>query len=148
MHPDTDDRSAIKHGTPRTLACRGVRGAITVSENSADAILEAALELLKTIVKLNDMHPDDVASIYFTTTADLNAAYPALAARQLGWTNVALLCGHEMNVPGSLPRCLRVLIHWNTHRHPSEIAHVYLRNARSLRPDRQDPPSHAPIETM
>jgi chorismate mutase len=101
---------------------------------------------LETIVRLNDMQPDDVASVYFTTTADLNTTYPALAARQMGWFHVPLLCGHEMNVPDGLPLCLRVLIHWNTNRRPQEIVHVYLREARSLRPDRQDLPPIRPIQ--
>ncbi|MCB8942323.1 MAG: chorismate mutase [Ardenticatenaceae bacterium] len=126
--------------------CRGVRGATTVTENTAEAILTATRELMETIVRLNEMHADDIASVYFTTTADLNASYPALAARQMGWFHVPLLCGHEMNVPDGLPRCLRVLIHWNTNHRPQEIVHVYLREARSLRPDRQDLPPIRPIQ--
>ena len=125
-------------------ACRGVRGAVTVSTNSEEAILAATRELLQVIVKRNEMHPDDIASVYFTTTADLNATYPALAARQMGWHDVALLCGHEMNVPGSLAKCIRVMIHWNTPRSAKEIVHVYLREAQSLRPDRQDLPPIRP----
>jgi chorismate mutase len=128
------------------MACRGVRGATTVTENSATAILEATQDLLETIIRLNDMDPDDVASAYFTTTTDLDATYPALAARQLGWYDVALLCGHEMNVPESLPLCIRILIHWNTTRQPREIVHVYLRDAKSLRPDRKDRPAVRPIQ--
>lgn len=124
--------------------CRGVRGATTVTENTADAILTATRELLYAIVQSNNMHPDDIASVYFTTTVDLDATYPALAARQLGWIDVALLCGHEMNVPGSLSLCIRVLIHWNTTRTAKEINHVYLRDAKSLRPDRQDLPPVRP----
>jgi chorismate mutase len=108
--------------------------------------LAATYDLLNTIVRLNDMHPDDVASVYFTTTADLDASYPAVAARQLGWYDVALLCGHEMNVPGSLSHCIRVLIHWNTTRGPREVVHVYLRDAKSLRPDRKDRPPVRPIQ--
>ncbi len=123
-----------------TVVCRGVRGAITVDENTSEAIVSATYDLLTTVVRLNDMHPDDVASIYFTTTQDLNAAYPALAARQLGWYDMALICGHEMNVPDGLPMCVRILIHWNTTLHPQEIQHVYLRDAVSLRPDRIEPP--------
>ena len=130
----------------RPVMCRGVRGATTVTENTTEAILTATRELLETIVRLNDMQPDDVASVYFTTTADLNTTYPALAARQMGWFHVPLLCGHEMNVPDGLPLCLRILIHWNTNRRPQEIVHVYLREARSLRPDRQDLPPIRPIQ--
>lgn len=125
-------------------ACRGVRGAVTVKENSEEAILAATRELLQVIVKRNEMHPDDIASAYFTTTTDLTATYPALAARQLGWSDVALLCGHEMEVPDSLGLCIRVLIHWNTTRSAKEIVHVYLREAQSLRPDRQNLPPVRP----
>jgi len=118
------------------IMCRGVRGATTVKENTRDAILEATREMLYIIIRVNDIRPDDVASAYFSTTADLNATYPALAARQLGWYDVALLCGHEMQVPDGLARCIRVLIHWNTPRSAGEIVHVYLREAKNLRPDR------------
>lgn len=125
-------------------ACRGVRGAVTVQENTEDAILAATRELLQVIVTRNEMHPEDIASVYFTTTMDLNATYPALAARQIGWGDVALLCGHEMEVPGGLGMCIRVLIHWNTTRSAKEIVHVYLREAQSLRPDRQNLPPIRP----
>ena len=130
----------------RPLMCRGVRGAITAQDNTAESILTATRELLETIVRLNDMEADDIASVYFTTTTDLNTTYPALAARQLGWFDVPLLCGHEMNVPDGLPLCIRVLIHWNTTRRPNEIVHVYLREAKSLRPDRKDLPPIRPIQ--
>ncbi|MEW6673136.1 MAG: chorismate mutase [Thermodesulfobacteriota bacterium] len=120
--------------------CRGVRGATTVSENTRDAILEATREMLYIIIRVNGIRPEDVASAYFTTTLDLNATYPALAARQLGWYDVALLCGHEMQVPDGLARCIRVLIHWNTPRTAGEIVHVYLREAKNLRPDRTSLP--------
>ncbi len=118
------------------LVCRGVRGATTVAANTSEAILEAARELLSMIVEANGIQPEDIASIFFTTTADLNAEYPALAARQLGWVDVALMCSHEMAVPNGLKSCLRVLIHWNTDRRLDEIQHVYIRGAVSLRPDR------------
>ncbi|MCA9924267.1 MAG: chorismate mutase [Anaerolineales bacterium] len=124
--------------------CRGVRGAITVINNDAEEILAATRELLQALVDANQMRMDDIASVYFTTTTDLNATYPALAARQLGWTDAALMCGHEMDVPGSLPRCIRVMLHWNTTRKPKEIAHIYMREARSLRPDRKDLPPVRP----
>lgn len=120
--------------------CRGVRGAITVTENTPDAILEATRELLYLIIRANKIALDDIASAIFTTTTDLNAIYPALAARQLGWYDAALLCGHEMDVPGSLKKCIRVLIHWNTTRSANEIIHVYLRGAKNLRPDRNELP--------
>lgn len=117
------------------LMCRGVRGAITVTENSEEAIRTATRELLMNLIWFNGITPEDVASAYFTTTMDLNASYPALAARQLGWYDVALLCGHEMDVPGGLAMCIRVLVHWNTRKPAGEIVHVYLREAKHLRPD-------------
>lgn len=123
-------------GTSPIIMCRGVRGAITVKHNTKESILEATREMLYIIIRANDIRPADVASAYFTTTVDLNATYPALAARQLGWYDVALLCGHEMQVPGGLERCVRVLVHWNTTRNAEEIVHVYLRDAQNLRPDR------------
>ena len=107
------------------MVCRGVRGATTVSENSREAILRETRRLLALMIRLNGIEPEDVASAIFTTTTDLNAEYPALAARQLGWMDAALLCGHEMNVPHGLPRCVRILVHWNTHKAASEIQHVY-----------------------
>ena len=124
----------------RPVMCRGVRGATTVTENTKEAILEATREMMFIIIRANDMRAADVASAYFTTTVDLDATYPALAARQLGWYDAALLCGHEMQVPDGLPMCIRVLIHWNTTRRDTEIVHVYLRDAASLRPDRKSLP--------
>ena len=94
--------------------CRGVRGATTADENSRDAILTATRQLLALVIRTNGIRSEDVASAVFTTTTDLDAEFPALAARQLGWLDVPLMCGHEISVPGSLPRCIRVLIHWNT----------------------------------
>lgn len=131
---------------PRPLMCRGVRGAITVTANDGDQILQATRELLETVTRLNDINPDDVASVYFTTTTDITATYPALAARQMGWQDVALMCGHEMEVPGGLPRCVRILIHWNTNKSAQEIAHVYLREAVTLRPDLEQRPMVRPIQ--
>lgn len=127
-----------------SAVCRGVRGAITVQGNDETEILEATRELLQAIVQANDMDVSDVASMYFTTTTDLNATYPAFAARQLGWYDLALMCGHEMAVPGGLDRCIRVLIHWNTTRSATDIVHVYLRDAKSLRPDRKNVPPIKP----
>ncbi len=121
-------------GTARPLVCRGIRGATTVEANTAEDIVEATDELLRTMIHLNDLRPDDVASAFFTTTVDLTAAFPALAARNLGWTEVPLLCAHEMDVPGALGKVVRVLLHVNTGRGASEIRHVYLRDARGLRP--------------
>jgi chorismate mutase len=124
--------------------CRGVRGATTVERDNADDILEATRELLLAMASSNEINVEDIASIYFTTTTDLYATYPAFAARQIGWHDVALMCGHEMSVPDGLLRCIRVLIHWNTIRPAKEIVHVYLRNARSLRPDRKNVPPIRP----
>ena len=128
----------------RPFACRGVRGATTVSRNDSEEILTATRELLHTIMRVNEMEVEDIASIYFTTTVDLNATYPAVAARQLGMFDTALMCGHEMQVPGSLPLCIRVLIHWDTTRTQKEVGHVYLHEAKSLRPDRKSLPPIQP----
>lgn len=116
-------------------ACRGIRGATTVLENEVEAILDATRELLGQIIARNRVCERDVASVFFTTTPDLDAVCPAVAARELGWTHTALLCVQEMAVPGSLERCIRVLVHWNTERSVDDICHVYLRAARHLRPD-------------
>lgn len=117
------------------MLTRGIRGATTVAANTRDAILEATQELLTAMLEANGLGVESVASAFFTATPDLNAEFPALAARQMGWSDVALLCGHEMNVPGSLPNCLRILLHVNTDKPASDIHHVYLRGARVLRPD-------------
>jgi chorismate mutase len=118
------------------IACRGIRGATTAAANTREAILEATRELLTLLIEANDLDSADIGSAIFSTTTDLNAEFPAIAARQLGWHDVALMCGHEMAVPGALQSCVRVLIHWNTTRTQSEIKHVYIRGARNLRPDR------------
>ena len=115
--------------------CRGVRGATTVAANSRDEILTATRQLVALMIRRNGIERADVASAIFTTTPDLDAEFPALAARQLGWLDVPLLCGHEMSIPGSLPRCIRVLVHWNTELQQSEIQHIYIRDAVKLRPD-------------
>ena len=117
------------------MPCRGVRGATTVESNSRDEILLATRQLLALIIRLNDMQYEDVASALFSTTNDLDAEFPALAARQLGWLDVPLLCSHEICVPGSLPNCIRVLVHWNTDKPQSAIRHVYTGEAKRLRPD-------------
>ncbi len=117
------------------MACRGVRGATTIDANTPEAILKGTRELLALMVRRNDIRPDDVASVIFTTTDDLDAEFPALAARQLGWLNVALMCWHELAVPGSLARCIRILILWNTEKTADEIVHVYVKDAARLRPD-------------
>lgn len=118
------------------VRCRGVRGATTCEANTREAILEATREMLELLIESNGLRADDLASAIFTTTPDLNAEYPAVAARALGWTDTALLCGHEMAVPGGLQRCIRVLVHWNTERRADQVVHVYIRGAKALRPDR------------
>jgi chorismate mutase len=117
------------------MVCRGIRGATTIESNEREEILVATRQLLALLIRQNGIEPQDVASATFTTTPDIDAEFPALAARQLGWIDVPLLCGHEMTVPGSLPFCIRVLIHWNTEKSQEAIHHVYVRDARSLRPD-------------
>ncbi len=111
---------------------QGIRGATTVETNEARALLAATRELLEQITAVNGLHSDDVLCAFFTATADLDAAYPAQAAREMGWVNVPLLCAQEMRVKGSLPRCLRVLLFART---SQDIHHVYLKGARALRPD-------------
>jgi chorismate mutase len=116
-------------------SCRGIRGATTAIANTAEDILEATDELMRTVIRLNDLEPEYVASVIFTTTPDLTATFPALAARDIGWTEVPLMCAHEMAVPGSLQKCVRIMIHVNTPRTAAEIKHVYLKGARELRPE-------------
>ncbi len=121
------------------MPVRGIRGATVAAENTRDSILAATRELLLALIEANGIAPDDVASAWFTTTPDLDAEYPALAARELGWHDTALLCAHEMAVPHGLPRCVRILIHLNTDLPPQAIQHIYLGGAASLRPDRPLP---------
>jgi chorismate mutase len=122
------------------MYCRGVRGATTVEANCREEILVATRQLMALIIRRNGIDPADVASAIFTTTRDLDAEFPALAARQLGWLDVPLLCGHEIGVPGSLPRCIRVMVHWNTEKTQDAIHHIYVRGAEALRPDMQQLP--------
>jgi chorismate mutase len=117
------------------MICRGVRGATTVTNNDREEILAATRQLVALLVRRNGIEPADVASALFTTTPDLTAEFPALAARQLGWLDVPMLCGHEIAVPGSLTKCIRVLVNWNTDKPQNEIQHIYIRDAVRLRPD-------------
>ena len=118
------------------MTIRGIRGATTVALDDPDLILQATCELLETILYENsDIQLDDIASVLFTVTEDIASAYPALAARQMGWDQVPMMCAREIPVPGSLPMCIRVLIHWNTNKEQRKIQHVYLRDAVKLRPD-------------
>lgn len=115
---------------------RGVRGAISVEEDTQDSILQATHDLLIGIIQANpSLQSQDLASALFTVTDDLTSTYPALAARQLGWVEVPLLCAREIAVPGGMPRVIRVLLHWNTDLLQSEVRHVYLGRAAALRPD-------------
>ena len=116
------------------MPVRGVRGATTVARNDEAAIYKATLELLETMVKLNGIRPDDVGYVLFTVTEDVDAAFPADAARAgLGWTAVPLICGREIPVPGALGKCVRVLVVWNTPKTQGEIRHAFLHGARVLR---------------
>jgi chorismate mutase len=118
------------------MTTRGIRGAITVASDQPDLVLAATKELLGVILRANPgLKVEDISSAIFTTTDDLISAYPALAARQMGWEHVPMMCALEIPVQGSLPRCVRVLIQWNTDRVQNTIKHVYLREAVSLRPD-------------
>jgi chorismate mutase len=116
-------------------AVRGIRGATTVAANEPGAITAATRELLETIVRLNGVEPADIASVWFTVTDDLDAGFPARAARDLGWSEVPLICAAEVPVPGAIERCVRVLVHWNTDRAQNEVRHAYLHGARALRPE-------------
>jgi chorismate mutase len=117
------------------MSCRGVRGATLVQRNEREEVLSATLQLLALMIRRNGIEAQDVASAYFTATPDLNAEFPALAARQLGWLDVPLLCAQEMVVPGSLAMCVRVLVLWNTSREQSGVQHIYIHGAEKLRPD-------------
>jgi chorismate mutase len=115
---------------------RGIRGATTVEENSETEIYQATRELLDQIISVNNVEPEDVASVFATLTDDLNAAFPALAIRTIpGWELVPTLCAREIPVPNSIEKCIRVLIHVATERSQNDIKHVYLRRAAGLRPD-------------
>jgi len=117
------------------MRCLGIRGAINVESNTEPAVLAAARQLLQEMAAQNQLEPSDLSAAFFTVTQDLNAAYPARAAREMGWDLVPLMCMQEMNVPGSLPLCLRVLLLWNTEKTQDQVHHVYLGSARALRPD-------------
>lgn len=112
-----------------------IRGATSVAKNDEAAILEATRELLDTIRAENEIPIERIVSVIFTVTSDLNAVYPAQAAREIGWKQTSLICAADMDVPGSLPRCVRVLMHVDIDRPLDEVRHVYLGEARSLRPD-------------
>ena len=112
---------------------RAIRGATTSPSNSSEEILAATTEMLDLITKENSLKVDDIISAFFTTTQDLNAEFPPVAARKMGWVNVALMCSHEMKVPGALQKCIHVMVHVNTDKNPSDIVNIYLRDAVNLR---------------
>ena len=118
------------------MDCCGIRGATSVPRNGAEESVQATRTLLERMVSENKIPVEKILSVIFTATPDLDAAYPARAARELGWQETPLLCTQEMNVVGSLPRCIRVLMHANVDREPNRVRHVYLGEARSLRLDR------------
>ncbi|NTV89744.1 MAG: chorismate mutase [Clostridiales bacterium] len=118
------------------MMVRAIRGATTVRTNGREEILEATSELLRRMVEENGIDREDIISVSFTATRDLDAVFPAVAARQeMGWTDIALSCTNEMHVPGSLPMCIRATINFNTEKKNSELRYVYLREAIVLRPD-------------
>lgn len=118
------------------MPVRGVRGAITIEEDNPGEIMNATRSLLLHILEANPgMAPEDIASIFFTVTQDICSDYPARSAREMGWTQVPLLCTQEIPVPNGLPKCIRILLHWNTESTQKEITHVYLKGAETLRPD-------------
>lgn len=114
---------------------RGIRGAITVENNDKEEILVATKELLEKVAEENGIVEDKIASIFFSMTSDLDQVFPAVAARELGWINVPLFCVKELDIEGSLSKCIRVLIHYNTKKEQNQINHIYLKGAKVLRPD-------------
>jgi chorismate mutase len=115
---------------------RGIRGAITVVEDSNEQVLKETARLLQELIHSNDIDPDAVASVIISTTTDITSAFPARAVRGLeGWNYVPVMCTHEMNVPGALEKCIRLLVHVNTDKSQQAIQHIYLNNAVQLRPD-------------
>jgi len=121
--------------TTNPIVSRGIRGATTAAANTAEDILEATQQLVEALIALNDIASDDIVSAIFTTSPDLTAMFPALAARRFGWTEVPMMCSHEMNVPGALEKAVRVLVTINTTKSSSDIRHVYLKGAKQLRPE-------------
>ena len=121
------------------MPVRGIRGATSATANTAEAIVEATEELLRELVRLNDLDPAEIAFAYFTTTPDLNAEFPALAARRLGWLDVPLLCGHDMSVqqpnPRGVPMCVRILLLYNTPRPQASMRFAYMRGAEAIKAD-------------
>ena len=113
--------------------CQGIRGATTVAQNTRESIISFTKELLQNMIDSNRIEPANVAGVIFTTTKDLTAEFPAAAARQMGWNDVAMICSHEMDVPDSLPMCLRIMIFLNTEKSSKEIVHIYINGAKNLK---------------
>ncbi len=126
------------------MRCRGIKGATTSPDNSEEAILSETSELLNALISVNAVQSDDIAAVFFTSTVDLNSVFPARAARELGLDGIPLLCAQEIEVPRALAKCLRVLLLVNTEKGPSQLRHLYLREARELRPELAWKPSKAP----
>jgi chorismate mutase len=116
---------------------RGVRGAISVEKDEQKLILQATKELLNELIEKNSIDKDDIASAFFSLTPDLHSEFPAVAAREIGWTDVPLFCVSELDIEGALGKCVRILLHWNTEKKASEIVHLYLKEAKKLRPDKK-----------
>lgn len=115
---------------------RGVRGATTVTVNESSAILEATEQLALAMIEANDIEPDAIASVIVSTTPDVTAVFPARAIRSIeGWTFVPVMCTHEMDVPGAIEKCIRIMMHVNTQKRQQDIQHIYQNEAIKLRPD-------------
>ena len=117
------------------MTCRGIRGAITIKENNEQQIIDGTVRLLNDIISKNNISENDIVSIFFSVTEDLNATFPARAARQMNLNHTPLLCFHEIRVPGGLEKCIRILMHVNSDKPIQDIEHIYLEKAASLRPD-------------
>jgi chorismate mutase len=117
------------------MTVRAVRGAITVDENTKEQIILHTKELLNEMLVSNHINPNDIISIFFTTTKDVNAVFPSVAAREMGFTNVPLMCASEIDVPDSLQKCIRIMMHINVEKNLNQISHIYLKDAKKLRPD-------------
>jgi chorismate mutase len=117
------------------MKVRGIRGAITVNNNTEAEILTATKELMQELISTNDLQRENIASITFSMTSDLDAVFPPVAVREMGWTTVPLFCTRELKIEGALRKCIRILIHYNTEKSLAEVNHVYLRKAKQLRPD-------------
>tara|TARA_Y100000590_G_scaffold258730_1_gene290381 strand:- start:87 stop:452 length:366 start_codon:yes stop_codon:yes gene_type:complete len=117
------------------MACRGIRGAITIKENDEQQIIDGSIRLLRDIISKNNISENDIVSIFFSVTEDLNATFPARAARKMNLNHTPLLCFHEIRVPEGLEKCIRILMHVNSEKSIQEITHCYLEKAASLRPD-------------